>query len=409
MSIDSFTYPLAIIGGGPAGLAAAVSAAKMKPIVVDAGPALSDRVKDDPQTVVSGVGGAGLYSDGKFSFWPSATGLWKLRSDYLHVAYEWLRRVLGDVGTDAPDLPTALDIPDYRLVKKYDSKYVSQVKREKIIGSLAGEVPNFSLGSRVDSVCWADRAWKLTFKDQRVIYADRILIATGRFGPAFMSDWLPRDAWRALRLEVGIRIEQHNNAFFLDAVNQTDPKFIFRDDLSGTEWRTFCCCRSGRVIKTAIGGLTTASGRADAPFTEYSNVGFNVRITDPTAAEPLWLSLRQRIESAGELAQQPLAEFAMTGRGPLADVFGDELTESLRHGIGRLVGHFGSSVLADATAIGPALEGVVFYPRHTDSLAVEHAPHVWVAGDAAGTFRGLTAALLSGYVAGLAIARTEFS
>jgi len=56
--------------------------------------------------------------------------------------------------------------------------------------------------------------------------------------------------------------------------------------------------------------------------------------------------------------------------------------------------------LDGATLVGPAIEGVGMYPLVSKDLGVS-LPRVWVAGDAAGAFRGLTAAMISGYSAGL--------
>jgi len=51
-------------------------------------------------------------------------------------------------------------------------------------------------------------------------------------------------------------------------------------------------------------------------------------------------------------------------------------------------------------ALAPCLEGIGLYPLTTRELRASPYP-VWVAGDAAGTFRGLTASMVSGYFAGL--------
>ncbi|MGH8425788.1 MAG: hypothetical protein ACRER3_26070, partial [Pseudomonas fluorescens] len=72
------------------------------------------------------------------------------------------------------------------------------------------------------------------------------------------------------------------------------------------------------------------------------------------------------------------------------------------------VGHFASQDLSDAVLVGPTLEGVGMYPTHDDMLATAQGG-LWVAGDVSGTFRGLTAALVSGNVAGQAIVQTPGS
>jgi uncharacterized protein len=55
--------------------------------------------------------------------------------------------------------------------------------------------------------------------------------------------------------------------------------------------------------------------------------------------------------------------------------------------------------LASAVLYAPAIEGVGLYPRSWQNMRIPGRP-IFVAGDLTGKFRGLTAALLSGYVAG---------
>ena len=72
---------VAIVGAGPAGLAAACALRASRPLlrvaVFDRGGRRSPR-DATPTRLVQGVGGAGLWSDGKFSWAPSATRLWEL-------------------------------------------------------------------------------------------------------------------------------------------------------------------------------------------------------------------------------------------------------------------------------------------------------------------------------------------
>lgn len=70
-------FDVIIIGMGPAGLAAA---AKLEDsglcfAILDSGKTAAKRDRYDATDATSGDGGAGLFSDGKFSFFPSATEL----------------------------------------------------------------------------------------------------------------------------------------------------------------------------------------------------------------------------------------------------------------------------------------------------------------------------------------------
>jgi len=48
---------------------------------------------------------------------------------------------------------------------------------------------------------------------------------------------------------------------------------------------------------------------------------------------------------------------------------------------------------------GPTIEGVGLYPAVNSSLRLSPHP-IWLPGDTSGVFRGLTAALVSGYFVG---------
>jgi flavin-dependent dehydrogenase len=85
LSIEDMLYDVIIIGGGVSGLSAAyaLSQKKQRVLVVDRGKHIFERQRSDKFDVANGIGGAGLFSDGKLSMYPSATNLWKLSKEDL--------------------------------------------------------------------------------------------------------------------------------------------------------------------------------------------------------------------------------------------------------------------------------------------------------------------------------------
>ena len=73
---------VAVIGAGQAGLAAAcaLSCKEVDVTVYEAGQELSKRRHDIAVDLAAGIGGAGLFSDGKFSYYPSGTYRYRLAS-----------------------------------------------------------------------------------------------------------------------------------------------------------------------------------------------------------------------------------------------------------------------------------------------------------------------------------------
>ena len=402
---------LVIVGAGPAGLAAANAAAHLDPLVIDAGPAQHQRAHLSPATATQGVGGAGLFSDGKFSFWPSGTRLWQLEPDLLRQAYDWFRTQLLPFHGPVPPLPTrATEVrppADKVHQKRYPSIHSTFEDRATMISRLSAPIRRLTTGVHVSDLSREEQAWRLR-SPEGTIRARKVLLATGRYGPLLMRETLPSHALRFLRIELGVRIEQDASDFFLANHPQLDPKYLWRDDARGVEWRTFCCCRNGLVVWTACQNIQAASGRADCPPTGRSNVGFNVRFVRQFEVATIWA---QFVHAAAKLRQPVvtrLEDFLTAVAGgtndPMREVLGSTAAARLAQGLIRLMQDFPKGCLKGATLIGPTLEGVGWYPIHDDTLYTQ-LPGLGVAGDAVGSFRGLTAALVSGYVAGMAFSR----
>lgn len=80
----------------------------------------------------------------------------------------------------------------------------------------------------------------------------------------------------------------------------------------------------------------------------------------------------------------------------LRDHLGSRGSELLSEGLGRMRETVGDRLLRDSRILGPTVEGVGRYPRTLGALRVGPRP-IWVAGDMTGLFRGITAALVSGF------------
>ena len=131
---------VAIVGGGPAGIAAAhaLHRAGIPFELFDAGPPLSARRHDRAEDLGVGIGGAGLFSDGKFSFFPSGTHLYALpdRARF-KAAFGAVAEMLACAGIGAPAFPGDDTAPDAALAgpfreKAYPSRYGSLAQRIRL-------------------------------------------------------------------------------------------------------------------------------------------------------------------------------------------------------------------------------------------------------------------------------------
>lgn len=397
-------FDAVVVGAGPAGLAASWSLARRgaRALLVDAGGPLHERSRSSPGDLPAGVGGAGLFSDGKFSFFPAASALWALPDrEALDRSWGALAPLLRSVGLDPPPLPHP-GPPEVRTpgwaFKPYPSFYVPIEGRRRLIDELfAPSAPagRHRLRTRAMDARREGRDLRLTLRGPggiEQVQTRCLVLAAGRFGPRSLA--LPSLALPSVfrRVEVGVRVEAAAGHPFFEGLAGVDPKWLLRDGENGPEFRTFCLCRGGEVVAAELDGLRCLSGRADGPPGGRSNLGLMARWTrDDGEAER---ALRGALEAArgapwsmGLGAALGGLEGALPGAG-----------QAVAGGLRRLVERFPALAAGEVAVRGPCLEGLGRYPGGGDDL--EAAPGVWAAGDGSGRFRGLVAALVSGlYVA----------
>ena len=401
---SSAQFDVVVVGAGPAGLAAgsALAARGADYLVLEAGPRGAQRSRIDRHHLIHGVGGAGLYSDGKFSFFPSATRLWELRSDPLFAeTWEWYAGFLASLGIVAPSAgaegAATSQADSARGYKRYPAFYVDLPTRRAAIARLeAGLGERLQHYSRVVSLRPANDAVEIFVEGPSgisVVTGRNVIFAGGRFGPLALARMWPELPTVFRRYEVGVRLEQPAHEFLYRAHPDLDVKLIEAGDTEGEEWRTFCTCREGEVVLTQDDERLTYSGRADDLPGKHSNIGLNLRFSKPPT-QPLQRELF-------ELVNGYVAPFTVAAREYIdsSDVFlGASLDARFRQRLSELP----REAVESAVVYGPCIEGVGHYPDINSQLKV-NSHRVWVAGDATGLFRGLTPAFVSGHYAATSI------
>jgi uncharacterized FAD-dependent dehydrogenase len=433
-----------VIGGGPAGLssASALQAHNVPYYLIDSGKSFQNRNHATKEDLGKGIGGSGLFSDGKFSFLPSGSQLRDLRYDLLSDAYAWFTTTLSFAGINAPIFPNKdeLLLPthlDFEGKKRYHTAYTTLSERRIITHNIVSTLQDriFTETRAVGISRNADAyVVKCCRRGEEAFYleAPLLIIATGRLGSVDpFIDSANRGVGGLLvpkRFEFGIRLETASQASYFIDNQESDIKYIWTPR-PGLEYRTFCTCRRGEIWNINYDSLGAISGRSDNSISTFSNFGFLVRYYGPSfdRGAAIWRKVRVAAER-GVVYVEPLSSFLDEPSREILDTsvarpwlpiddfvsssigphLGKAFYADLRDGLSNLVRRFPDFLERESYCFFPVIEGVGHYPD-VDCELRSSVGSMWFAGDIVGNFRGLVPAFLSGYVAGLSVVRWRSS
>lgn len=396
-----------IIGAGPAGLSFGYSYSQLRKdfIIIDMGRSLDQRNRNDGFDCVAGLGGAGLFSDGKFSFFPSGTNIWKLTNqDLLKKAYGDLTTLFKDsIDFEVPNFPDCKEKAELGPnktfeLKEYPSFYISLQDRKKLVEDIMKRVgSNIRLGWQV--LDWESKEGKYYVRIQanetvKVIVCEYIILAGGRFHPLLVKN-VPKVF---KRYEYGVRLVGENSEFesLIDPNKSLiDPKWIFKPS-SDIEFRTFCVCKDGEYTQSDFMGITSYSGRADIPPSGITNFGLTLR-------------LKKKLEGFEKVLECKPFEMKLSDlfndSKMLSEKFGTKLSEMYLQGMSEFLKDFKLDA-EKLKIIGPSIEGVGEYPAINENLQVSREK-IFAIGDCSGIFRGIIPSMISGHFVGLYLTKEQ--
>ncbi len=312
--IKKTTFDVIIVGGGPAGLFGAYYLAEnsnLDVLVIDKGkPSLKRKcpikdkgcIKCKPCNILCGIGGAGLFSDGKLNF------IHKLgKTDLTQFMAETDAKALIDetevifnrFGMDGKVFPT--DIDQARQIRK-DARRCGidlLVIKQKHLGS--DNLPNHIAGMAdyikdkgvvfhhseevIDIIVKKDRVVGLT-TNRGQYSSENIIMAPGRVGAEWIGSLARKNGIDVSQrgIEVGVRVEVHNEIMQDICSVIYDPTFFIRTNRYDDQTRTFCTNFGGFVALENYQNFICVNGHAYMDRkSDNTNFAFlsKVVLTDP--------------------------------------------------------------------------------------------------------------------------------
>ena len=297
-------YDVIIIGAGPGGIFSAYELTRLKPelkiAVFEAGHPLSKRhcpidgekiktcIGCKSCSIMSGFGGAGAFSDGKYNITNDFGGtlyeyIGKSKAlelmryvDEINVRYGGEgTKLYSTAGTKFKKLCIQNNLHLLNASVRHLGTDINYVVLENLYAELKEKV-DFFFDTPVETVCAVEGGYQVRAKGQTYACKDCV-ISVGRIG----SKWMERVCkeldipTKSNRVDIGVRVELPAEVFSHLTDELYESKIVYRTEKYGDLVRTFCMNPRGAVVNENTNGIITVNGHSyEDPARQTENTNF---------------------------------------------------------------------------------------------------------------------------------------
>ena len=297
-------YDVLIIGAGPGGIYSAYELINKNPdlkiAVFEAGHSLNKRkcpidgkkikscINCKICSIMSGFGGAGAFSDGKYN----------ITNDFGGTLYEYLgknqalelmkyvdeinmqyggegTKLYSTAGTRFKKLCMQNDLHLMDASVRHLGTDINYIVLQNLFEVLKDKV-EFFFDTPVEHVSVEDGAYRIQCKDKE-FEGKKCIISVGRSG----SKWMERVCseikipTQSNRVDIGVRVEIPAEIFSHLTDELYESKIVYRTQKYGDKVRTFCMNPKGAVVNENTNGIITVNGHSyEDPALQTQNTNF---------------------------------------------------------------------------------------------------------------------------------------